>query len=215
MRPPSKPSSFFHHPLDQVLGTVAAVRLLRELSEHGGAISVTDLASRVGLSLSGAIRALERLQDLRVVEPVGTGRGSPFRLITENPLCLGLIALFDMEHRQTQSLYEAVQSFASQHEDEVLAVWLYGSVARSEEKAGSDVDILVVAWEASVSTVSDELSDLLLPLSEWSMPISVVGVSPKDIEQMAVSEPEHWERIRKDAVVLAGKAPQEVWHGKK
>ncbi len=119
-----------------------------------------------------------------------------------------------MEHRQTQSLYEAIQSFASQHEGEVLAVWLYGSVARSEEKAGSDVDILVVAREASVSEVSDELSDLLLPLSEWSMPISVVGVSLKDIEQMATSAPKHWERIRKDAVVLAGMAPQEVWRGK-
>jgi predicted nucleotidyltransferase len=215
MRPPSRPSSLFHHPLDQVLGTVAAVRLLRELSEHGGALSVTDLASRAGLSLSGAIRALERLHDLRVVEPVGTGRGSPFRLITENPLCLGLITLFDMERRQTQSLYEAIQSFASQHEGEIIAVWLYGSVARREEKAGSDVDILIVAKEASVSAVRDELSDLLLPLSEWSMPISVVGVSPKDIEHMATSAPKNWERIRKDAVVLAGKAPQEVRHGKK
>ncbi|MFC1543653.1 nucleotidyltransferase domain-containing protein [Gemmatimonadota bacterium] len=214
MRPPKRPSSFFYHPVDLVLGTVATVRVTRELANHGGALSATDLASRAGLSIAGTVRALDRLQGVGVVEAIGTGRGAPFRLLTENPLSLAIVALFEMEHGQTQAIYDAVDRFASENHGDVMGVWLYGSVARGEERPDSDVDVLLVARTGLVAKLSAELSEMLLPLSEWSLPVSVVGVSPDDLERMAESTPERWEQLVDEAVVLAGKAPREIRHGK-
>lgn len=99
MRPPKKANRHFFHPLDQVLGTEAAVRILRMLALERGAWNPVEIADRCSLGRPGTARALSRLVRTGVVERVGTRRRLIRFRLSRHPLALMLANLFDRERR--------------------------------------------------------------------------------------------------------------------
>jgi len=80
-------------PLDRILGTVASVRVLRQLCE-GGEHAPPHIASQTGLSRPAVREALIRLERERVIERVGQGRNVLYRFAEDHPLARRISKLF-------------------------------------------------------------------------------------------------------------------------
>jgi predicted nucleotidyltransferase len=94
------------------------------------------------------------------------------------------------------------------------AVWLFGSAARGEGSADSDIDILVVraddlheddpAWRAQVSELEDHVR-------HWSgNPCAVLELSSEELAASVRAGHKLVSELRRDAVLLAGAHPSSV-----
>lgn len=87
------------HPLDQILGTQATVRVLRVLAP-GGEHAPPRIARTTRISRPAVREALIRLQSEGVVERVGDGRNVLYRLSMNHPLAKRIVKLFKTEAKR-------------------------------------------------------------------------------------------------------------------
>ena len=213
MRPPSESTSVLYHPLETILGTPASLRIVRALCLHGGALATTDLAERVGLSRQGVLVAIKRLLGTGILEEVGSGRSVSYRINRSYPLAASLVALFESEAGLIDGVFNEIREFARAQGEDLVAIWLYGSVARHEDRPESDLDIMVVSADGeSIETVED-LNERLSTFWTWEVYPSVTSLSVEDARRLAEERPSAWDRITQDAVVLYGASPGEVAGG--
>jgi DNA-binding GntR family transcriptional regulator len=86
-------------PLDQILGTAAAVRVLRELT-MGGEHAPPHIAAQTNTSRPAVREALLRLEATGLVERVGQGRNVLYRIDEAHPLARRIIKLFKSEAKE-------------------------------------------------------------------------------------------------------------------
>lgn len=205
--------STFQQPLDEILGTVSCVRILRELTLHGHPLSASDLAERTSLSKPSVGEALARLVRLNAVETVGTGRYVQYRLRDSHFLAQPLQDLFRREEGRRKRVFEALREMAERAEPSPKAVWVYGSIARGEDRPGSDLDLVVVApTSGDRQTLGDVVRDALADLEDrWDLPpCSVVVVTEREVREGVDAEEEFFLRLRDDAVPVFGQLPFET-----
>lgn len=209
MRP--SPVSTLYHPLDEVLGTRALVRVVRVLAAHGGSLAVADIARRARLTLPSVRAALRRLLDLEVAIGIGAGRSMVCGLRQEHPLVPVLVGLFRAEQEQASAVLGAVREAAGRLDPAPLAVWLYGSVARGEDDAASDIDIALVMAAPEFAAQADAIRDAVSRTRAASAErVSVITMAPADVRRAARAKTPFWDNLTRDAVVLLGDAPADV-----
>lgn len=212
MPPIAKRSSAFQRPLDHLLGTPAGVRVLRVLVEHGGALAPPTIAGRARVTRQSAWNALNRLLQMGVIESVGEGRATSYRLAATHRLAPVLQALFATERQRLERLFATVREAAVRMKPKPIAIWLYGSVARGEDDPNSDIDLAVLSPEGVMSRHERELSEALWPfLGEVANRFSVIAMSPADVRRMKRQKQKLWANIRRDAIPLYGPAPSEAF----
>jgi len=209
MRPPA--ASALHHPLDDIFGSRAAVRVIRVLAEHGGRLGVSDIARRARLSLPSVRTALRRLLELDVVTAVAVGRSMACALSEDHPLVPALSAIYAAERKQTVDLMRGIRKAASTVHPAPLAIWLYGSVARGEDDFASDIDVAIISSRGQPTRQAERLREAIgVTLPERSNRISVVALGPADLRLMVEKRSAFWREIERDTVVLSGDAPGDV-----
>jgi predicted nucleotidyltransferase len=207
----SRPQSALRYPLTTILGADAQVRVLRELAGHGGALSAPNLARRTGLAASSAREALAVLQGMEVVGAIGSGRTWLYRLQKEHPIGAALHALFWSELERFRSVLESVRLAAADAGPGLVAAWLYGSVARGTDRAGSDLDIAVACEPGSVPSVEERMRDKLGGAEErLAFSASVVAVDTDDVLRHDADRDPWWTNIVRDALVVVGPRPEEL-----
>lgn len=205
------PASTLYHPLDEVLGTRALVRVLRVLATHGGSLAVADIARRAKLTLPSVRTALRRLLDLEVATGIGAARSMVCKLRQEHPLVPVLVNLFSVEQEQATTVLGAVRDAAGRLDPAPWAVWLYGSVARGEDDAASDIDIPLVTAAPDPGAQADMLRDAVSRTRAASADrVSVITMAPADVRRAARAKTPFWDNLKRDAVVLLGDAPVDV-----
>jgi predicted nucleotidyltransferase len=204
-------SSSFHRPLDAMLGTVANVRVLRTLTEHGGALAATTIATRARVARQSAWNAIARLSELGIVETFGEPHGTLFRLNAAHPLSPSLRALFQSEAQRVERLFDAIRAAAKAMKPAPIAVWLYGSVARGEDTPASDIDLAILSPTGHTGTQEMALTDALYPfMGELTSRMSIIGMTRADIRRMKRGRDRIWKEIERDAVPILGPAPTEA-----
>jgi predicted nucleotidyltransferase len=209
VRTPTLPQSHFRNPLSRVLASEGAVRVLRELARHGGERSVPALADAARLS-KGAVRGLveDDLAVAGIVERVGTGRNVLYRLRTDHPLRAALDRLFEEEEARTRRVLDGLAEGARDAAPNVLAVWVYGSVARGEDAPGSDLDVALVVPDADSELATDRFRAKLVPLLEREgVGASILGLSTADVGRLAATEDPWWLNVVADALPVLGPPP--------
>jgi predicted nucleotidyltransferase len=101
----------------------------------------TEVIARCGGGSGGVQRELARLTASGLLEVERVGRQAHYRANTASPVFAELAALV----RKTVGLVDPLRLAVSTLADEVVLALVYGSVARGEAKASSDVDLLVVS----------------------------------------------------------------------
>jgi predicted nucleotidyltransferase len=136
---------------------------------------LSELASRLGTSPSSLQREVAALTDSALMESRKDGRRTYYKANTASPIFSELHALFE----KTAGIIPALQTEFSRLGDGVTWAFVYGSIARKEEQAHSDVDVMVIG---SVST-----ADLILVLRQleqkFGREINVTRYSDKEFKQ--------------------------------
>lgn len=154
---------------------------------------------------------MRRLLESEVVTAFSAGRTIVCALRPEHPLTAALVALFAAERDQAELVLNAIRRAAAELRPPPLAVWLYGSVARGADHPTSDIDVALVSAMSDPTVQADAARDTIaaaLPGLEHR--ISVIALGPADAARLARTGAKFWRELERDAVVLAGDAPQGV-----
>jgi predicted nucleotidyltransferase len=207
----STAQSALRYPLTIMLGTDANVRLLREMSLHGGLLSSPLLASRSGLARASVWSALGTLEEIDIVSSEGTGKARLYRLNDRHPLAQPLHALFEQEALRFSSIRAAVSEAITSARPDAMAAWIYGSVARGEDLPQSDLDIVVVLPPAELETALDDIREALAAFgARLGFNPSVVGLALEDVARLSGAKDPWWQGVQSDAFAVFGPRPDEL-----
>ncbi len=149
------------HLLDALLGTTTKVRVLRALFPLTSPVSGSEARRLARVRSAESMWAsLDELTDLGILSREETRGSHLYRVNREHDLAAPLEALFAAEARRLSRLRDELRTLLSDAGllDSIRSVLLYGSNARGEATAKSDVDLLVVTeGEETVPAVRDAL----------------------------------------------------------
>ena len=202
MRPSAQ--SFLRYPLDRVFESPANVRVLRVLARHGGEMTTSRMMDQTGLTRVSVLAAVRRLAEYGVVEVIGSERQRLSRFNEKSPLSNAAKDLFAAEDASYADTIRAIRDTAERSGAE--AVWIFGSVARSQDRSDSDVDIAVASSPRKAAAIKEALSDRLGERGDLRFSIAAV-----DLQLVARLERERdpwWLALKRDAITVMGPAPE-------
>lgn len=179
-------------------------RVLSVLAETTAALNLRTIAELSGVSQAQASRLLPRLVEIGVVERSEVPPSSLFRLVPEHVASRALLALA----RATTTVNEEISRLAAALPRPPISVIAFGSFARQEADADSDIDVVVVrppeidedddAWAASIASWRHDVRRLT------GNPVDVLEVSADEAAARASSRSQVWVDIRREGRVLFG-----------
>jgi predicted nucleotidyltransferase len=199
--------SVLRYPLTVILGSVANVRTLRELVRHGGELSAPSLVKRTGLAKASVRQALQILETMKIVETLGAERSRLFRVQRKHPLAAALDELFQEEERRFEAVLSAIR-VATDRCVGLTAAWLYGSVARGEDRETSDVDIAAVGEPEAIPLIEQTLREALVEAEErLAFRASVVAIDTRDVLRLAAENDRWWTGLADASLGIVGDPP--------
>jgi hypothetical protein len=191
----------FHNQLDDILGNAIRLGVLRILTRTGsGGLTGRELARMCGVSASQTNSALRALEDSGVAVRDIAGRAHVWRLAEGHVLAPVLTALFSAEAESLAVLKTDLQ--AAIRALPVKRATLFGSVARGDERATSDLDVLVVVRSAvDKERVEGALSGASLDFAvRFGNPLSALVMEERQLR--APSNPALLTNIHKEGIEL-------------
>jgi predicted nucleotidyltransferase/DNA-binding transcriptional ArsR family regulator len=197
-----KPSaqSFLRYPLDRIFESPANVRVLRALVRHGGAMTTSMVMVQTGLTRVSVLAAIERLAEAGMADVMGSERQRLNRFNLNNPLAAAVNDLFSAESARYSGTIHSIREISERLG--AAAVWIFGSVARGEDRPNSDIDIAVAVDPQMENALGDALRAL------ENVNASVVVVNPPLIARLEREQDPWWLALKRDAITVMGIAPE-------
>jgi uncharacterized protein len=194
--------------LEEILGSRTKIRILRLLYAHPDReFSTRELARTVGQSLGSVYPSLEQLLATRAILTRRVGRSRTIRANRTHPLSESLAALFQAE---TASLADVGRAFANALPRQgTEAAILFGSVARGEAAARSDVDVLVVVDDPTRVEAVQEVAASML--DRYDVNVSPLVLTSKEVARRLATFDPLLTTISAEGRRLRGKA---TWLGR-
>lgn len=194
----------------EVLIPDAQGRILGVLARTTSELTLTTLADLSGVSLAHVARVIPRLVELGVVERREVPPAVLVKISSDNLAARVLLELGDLHH----TFLEELRGSAQRLEPTPVSVVLFGSFARGDDDAASDVDVLVVrpsafraddpAWGECISEWEDEVRSLS------GNAVNCIEVTDEELPKLMRSRRPLWQAIRHEGVVLQGRPLAEV-----
>jgi uncharacterized protein len=134
-----------------------------------------EIARRAGTGIGATQRELEQLTGAGLLQKVRRGRQVYYQANRKNPIFAELKSILAKTSGIRDILYEGLTPL----EDRITLAFVYGSIARGEETAPSDVDLMVVG-NVSFKDVVAALSEIERKLGREVNP-TVFG--PRDFRE--------------------------------
>jgi predicted nucleotidyltransferase len=199
------------NPSEAVLPSVRGA-VLRVLARTDVPMSGREVAARAGQRV-GYRRVSQVLGELVEAGFVLRESHPPaylYRLNRDHVGAEPLLKLADLRGRLVCRITETVGSWKPAPE----ALWLFGSVARGEGTADSDIDVLVVrpsAIDDTDPTWRRQLADLADRVSAWSgNDCQILEYSSAELTALVNADDPLIEELRREAIAIAGRPPLEV-----
>lgn len=195
----------FARPVEAVIGG-AQGRLLAVLVKITAPLTLRRLAGLAGVSPAQASRVMPGLVELGIVERYEVPPASQFVLARGNVATQLLLALADAQSMTLRQIGEA----ASVISPEPVSVIAFGSFARGEADAESDIDLAVVRAD----DVDDDNERWAESIDVWHRHVRALTGNEVEIVEATASEAarklrgqsELWRSIRRDGIVVHGRA---------
>jgi predicted nucleotidyltransferase len=201
-----KPSvqSFLRYPLDRVFESPANVRVLRAVARHGGEMTTSMVMDQTGLTRMSVLSAIGRLADYGLIQVIGRERQRLSRFNEKSPMSASVKQLFATESARYSDTISLIRKTSERLG--AKAVWIFGSVARGQDRSDSDIDIAVAIEPQAGNAVGERLREKLRQLRDIKS--SVVVVDTSLIARLEREQDPWWVAIKRDAVTVMGLAPE-------
>lgn len=199
----------FARPVEAVVGG-AQGRLLAVLLQITAPLSLRRLASLAGVSPAQASRVMPRLVGLGIVDRHEVPPASQFVLARDNVAAQVLLQLADARAIALQQIGEAASTISP----EPVSVIAFGSLARGEADADSDIDLAVVRAD----DVDEDEEPWADSIDAWRRQVRALTGNEVEIVEATVTEArrklrgrsELWRNIQREGVVVHGLAVNEL-----
>ncbi len=181
-------------------------RVLGALARTTREVTLSTLAELSGVSLAHVARIIPRLVELGIVERREVPPAVLVGLVPDNLAVRTLLAFADLR----QELFNELRRSARGLDPTPVNVTMFGSFARGDDDAASDIDIVVVRprsiseddtawsesiarWEAHVRRISGNA-------------LNRIEVAEYEVAKLMSSRRPLWQAIRREGVTLQGRA---------
>jgi len=193
----------FVRPIEAVIPG-AQGRILSVLVETTAPLNLRTLGRLAGVSPAQASRVMPGLVDLGLVERYEVPPSSQFLLARSNIAAQAVVEI--ARSRETAS--ERIGLVAASMPNPPESVIVFGSFARGEAGADSDIDIVIVRPDS----VDEDNDEWAAALETWrnaaraitGNPVEVVVVSLSEAGSKLRGRAEFWQNVRQDGVTVHG-----------
>jgi predicted nucleotidyltransferase len=199
----------FVHPVEAVIPG-AQGRVLAVLVTTTAELNLRTIARLAGVSLAQASRVLPKLVELGMVERREVPPSSQFRLVRSNIAARAVIEL----GRSRNLVLERIGSGAAALPSPPTSVIVFGSFARGEAGADSDLDVVIIRpdevgeddekWAHSIESWRNETRAIA------GNRVEVVEVRHHDIHAKLASKQQLWRDVLRDGIVVYGLSIREL-----
>ena len=113
-----------------------------------------EISRRAGTGIGATQRELRQLSEAGVIQNVHRGRQIYYQANRKNPIYAELKSIL----AKTSGIRDVLREVLTPLGEQIKLAFVYGSIARGEERASSDIDLMVVG-EASFADVASALSE--------------------------------------------------------
>lgn len=195
----------FTRPVEAVVPD-AQGRILAVLCRTSAELNLRTLADLSGVSLAHAARVVPRLVELGMVDRREVPPSVLVRIVPEHLAVRPLIALA----RLRDSLLDELRQSAKRIRPAPANITLFGSVARGDGDAASDLDLVIVRaagveeedamWERTVATYLERIARVS------GNPVNRIDASIDEVPRLVRSRAELWRAVRSEGITLAGRS---------
>jgi predicted nucleotidyltransferase len=195
----------YSHPVEALIPGVQG-RVLSILARSETELTMRGVAELAGVSPQQASLVLARLVELGVVERRDVPPVALVRLVRDNLAAQALVTVA----RLRQAAIEELRSLAIEVTPAPASLIVFGSFARGDDDAHSDVDVLAVRPPAVTGDGLDSWTD---SLGRWADRASRVLGNPVNLVEASVDEvpallkqkaPSMWSDIVAEGLVIVG-----------
>jgi DNA-binding MarR family transcriptional regulator len=178
--------SYLDAPLDELLGQVSHVRILRVLSESEHPLPPGELARATRLNLSGVLRAIERLAQLGIVRAIGAGGRRVIELSPTHAFAPILRTLFDAERQRRRMLIASLQELMKSITPAPHAAWIEGPHANGMDSAHDTLRLGVLTTVRERHVLAEQLTGRLRDFERrFDLTIDLLVRTRADVETMS------------------------------
>jgi predicted nucleotidyltransferase len=195
----------FRRPVEALIPD-AQGRILGTLARTTEELTLTTLADLSGVSLAHAARIVPRLVDLGVVERREVPPAVLVRLVPDHLAARAVLALADLR----EAFYEELRENSRNLDPAPVNVTLFGSFARGDDDAASDVDVVLVR----PSAISEDDPEWSESIARWEAhvrrisgnAVNRIEVAEDEVAKVMRSRRPLWQSIRREGVTLQGRS---------
>jgi predicted nucleotidyltransferase len=194
----------FHKIFDTVFSTWSHIAILRTLQYSNVGRSGREIARQSGMNHRSCLRALTVLEELSIVTRQRGGRDHLFALNPHHKIVSeGILPLLSLEQKFFEEFTAEVGKIFNRNADVII---LYGSVARKEETARSDVDLCFVLKEGSgQAKIQNLLQDHAREFhKKYGASISPLCFTTKEFEKRRRRKERTVQAILQEGIILKG-----------
>ena len=185
-------------------------RILAVLAGTSAELNLRTIARLSGVSVAQASRVMPTLVELGMVERRDVPPSAQFRLVEEHVASRAVLALARVRQTVLEELGRAAAALAPPP----LSVIVFGSFARGEARAESDVDIVVVR-PADVAEEDEAWGSSLERWREHARRITgnrveIVEVDEHKIARLLNSRKPLWSDVVREGLVIFGRPVSEL-----
>ncbi len=155
---------------------------------------VRQIARHLGASVGAVQRELEKLAQIRLITRRSSGNQVFYQVNQQSPVFSDMRSLVN----KTVGVFNVVRAALEPLAERILAAFVYGSVAREEETAQSDIDLMIVG-EIELDEVLSRLSGVEGSLGR---PTNPTVYSAKEFKQKIASGNHFLSAVMKDKKVF-------------
>jgi len=190
--------------LDEIFPRWSNVAVLRALNKYAIGISGREVARAAGIAVKNCFTALNDLEDIGIVKRVRGGRDHLFSLNRQHFLVKqGITPLFEIEKQFVEEIFSDIKKHLK---NKCESVYLFGSVARKEEKPDSDLDLCIIfngtAQKKIIENSIFELQSLLY--KKYYVNASPFYITKKEFVKRAKSKKQPVNEIINDGILILG-----------
>ncbi|MCX6664558.1 MAG: nucleotidyltransferase domain-containing protein [Euryarchaeota archaeon] len=190
--------------LEKIIGKKSKIKILRFLLDNDDhSYCLDDISKSTGISCGTVYPSLKELLEVRVITQRKVGRSILYIINKNHVLFPQIKELINFEKKSLQIIAE--QFVDSLPKKDIIAVILFGSVAREEFNEKSDIDILIIYRRENVKPEVEQFVDRFL--DSYDVHIVPLFITKKEIQERIKRFDNFIITIMNEGQLLYGEAP--------